>query len=59
MMRSILILAGAIVLAVIALRIIFGILSFVFSLVALLVVVAGLLFVVNWAMSQFRKSKLD
>jgi hypothetical protein len=59
MMRNILILAGAIVLAVIALRIIFSVLSFVFSLVALLVVVAGLLFLVNWAMNQFRKSDLD
>jgi hypothetical protein len=59
MMRNILVLAGAIVLAVIALRIIFSVLSFVFSLVALLVVVAGLLFLVNWAMNQFRKSELD
>jgi hypothetical protein len=59
MMRNILILAGAIVLAVIALRIIFSVLSFVFSLVALLLVVAGLLFLINWAMNQFRKSELD
>jgi hypothetical protein len=59
MVRSILVMAAAIVLAIIALRLIFGIVGVLLQLFFLIAVVLAIVGLFNWARQRMRQGSTD